>query len=298
MTRTGPGIDILLPFYGDPQLLYAAVSSVLAQTSSDYRLVVVDDCYPDPEVAAWFERLDSPYVEYHRNPSNLGVNGNFSRVLSLARAEHVVFMGCDDLLEPGYVAAVSAALRQHPGAAVVSPGTVVIDSDGNPTEPLVDRIKRVLRPKAAGVVAISGEEALVSLMRGNWTYFPSLCWRRELVDSIGFRPEYGVVLDLGLLVDVLLAGGELLLLPGTQFRYRRHANSESSLQTVTRSRFAEERHLFERCADELDQRGLRRAARAARLHLTSRLHAAVLVPAAVRKGDFEAARALTAHSCR
>ena len=106
------------------------------------------------------------------------------------------------------------------------------------------------------------------------------------------------MLDLGLLVDVLVRGGDLLLLPGTHFCYRRHANSESSLQTVTRTRFEEERRLFERCADELDGKGLRRAARAARLHLTSRLHAAALVPSAVRKRDFAAARALTAHSCR
>ena len=26
-----------------------------------------------------------------------------------------------------------------------------------------------------------GKDALVSLLRGNWTYFPSLCWRRDLV---------------------------------------------------------------------------------------------------------------------
>ncbi len=291
-------IDILLPFYGSPQLLYAAVRSVLDQTSPDFRLVVVDDCYPDPEVGRWFNTLEDSRVEYHRNPTNRGVNENFTRVLSLARADHVVFMGCDDLLEPGYVAAVSAALELYPDAAVVSPGTQVIDAYGRPTEPLVDRVKRLLKPRVEALTCLSGEDALVSLLRGNWTYFPSLCWRHDLVASVGFRPDYGVVLDLGLLLDVLAGGGDLLLLPGTHFRYRRHANSESSLQTVTRTRFDEERHLFERCATELKDRGLHRAARAARVHLTSRLHAAALVPTAVKKRDFAAARALAAHSCR
>jgi glycosyltransferase involved in cell wall biosynthesis len=291
-------IDILLPFYGDPRLLYAAVRSVLAQTSPDFRLIVVDDCYPDPDVGRWFDDLDDSRVEYHRNATNLGVNENFNRVLSLARADHIVFMGCDDLLEPSYVAAVSTALEQHPGAAVVSPGTQVIDASGRPTEPLVDRIKHFLQPHVEEATALSGEDALVSLLRGNWTYFPSLCWRRDVVASLGFRPDYGVVLDLGLLLDVLAGGGDLLLLPGTHFRYRRHANSESSLQTVSRTRFDEERHLFERCAQELSDRGLHRAARAARVHLTSRLHAAALVPAAVKNRDFAAARALAAHSCR
>jgi glycosyltransferase involved in cell wall biosynthesis len=290
-------IDVLLPYYGDPQLLYAAVRSVLAQTSPELRLVVVDDGYPDPGVAPWFAALDDPRVEYHRNPVNLGVNGNFRRVLSLARADHVVFMGCDDLLEPGYVAAVSEALRRHPDAAVVSPGTTVIDQAGDPTEPLVDRIKRYLRPRTEDNVVLSGEAALVSLLRGNWTYFPSLCWRRDLVDALGFREGYQIVLDLGLLLDVLIGGGDLLVLPGTQFRYRRHAESASSLETVTRTRFDEERHLFERLHDDLQVKGLRRAARASRIHLTSRLHAAALVPSALRSRDLVAARALVAHAC-
>jgi glycosyltransferase involved in cell wall biosynthesis len=291
-------IDILLPFYGDPALLRQTVRSVLAQTSTDFRLVVVDDAYPDDSVEPWFATIDDARVEYHRNGTNLGVNGNFMRALSHARAEHIVFMGCDDLLEPDYVRAVTAAIRQHPQAAVVAPGVQVIDADGVPTEPLVDRVKRFLKPGTKGVTRLAGEDALVSLLRGNWSYFPSLCWRRDLVSAVGFRPEYGVVLDLGLLVDVLSAGGDLVLLPETLFRYRRHANSESSLKTQTRARFAEERAYFETAARELETAGLRRAARASRLHLTSRLHTAVLLPAAVRKGDLTAARHLLQHACR
>lgn len=291
-------IDILLPFYGDPALLRQTVHSVLAQTSTDFRLVVVDDAYPDDSVEPWFATIDDPRVEYHRNETNLGVNGNFMRALSHARAEHIVFMGCDDLLEPDYVRTVTAALQQHPQAAIVAPGVQVIDADGVPTEPLGDKVKRFLKPGTRGVTRLSGEDALVSLLRGNWTYFPSLCWRRDLVSAVGFRPEYGVVLDLGLLVDVLSAGGDLLLLPETLFRYRRHANSESSLKTQTRARFAEERAYFETAARELETAGLRRAARASRLHLTSRLHTAALLPAAVRKGDLAAARHLLLHACR
>jgi glycosyltransferase involved in cell wall biosynthesis len=291
-------IDFLLPYYGDPGLLRAAVESVLAQSASEFRLVVVDDAYPGPEVATWFAALDDPRVEYHRNATNLGVNDNFKRVLSLATSEHVVFMGCDDLLEPDYVEAVSEALRRHPGAAVVSPGAQTIDESGNASNPIVDRVKRVLRPQSDDIISLAGEAALVSLLRGNWTYFPSLCWRRDLITAIGFRPSYGVVLDLGLLLDVLVSGGELLVLPGTHFRYRRHAESASSLETVSRSRFAEERHLFDAISADLRAQGLPRAARAARVHLNSRLHAASLVPSALRKRDLVGARTLLNHSCR
>lgn len=289
-------IDVLLPFYGDPALMRLAVRSVLDQDTSGWRLVIVDDCYPDEETSNWLASCQGPTVVYVRNEATLGVNGNFRRALSLATAEHVVFMGCDDVLEPGYVAALQATLAEHPRAAIVCPGVHVIDDEGRASEPLVDRVKRFLRPDGQSV--LSGEDALVSLMSGNWTYFPSLCWRRDAIADIDFRPEYGVVLDLGLLVDVLVAGGELVVIPDRVFRYRRHAGSESATKTVVGARFEEERHYFSSISTELDRRGLRRAARAARGHVTSRLHAAALLPVAARNRDPSAVARLLRHATR
>ena len=289
-------IDILLPFYGRPELMRVAVRSVLDQDTTGWRLVIVDDCYPDEETSDWLASLQGTTVVYVRNEETLGVNGNFRRALSLATAEHVVFMGCDDVLEPGYVAAVQATLEEHPGAAIVCPGVQVIDDAGRVSEPLVDRVKRFLRPDGRAV--LSGEDALVSLMSGNWTYFPSLCWRRDAIADIDFRPEYGVVLDLGLLVDVLVAGGELVVIPDRVFRYRRHAGSESATKTVVGARFEEERHYFSSISTELERRGLRRAARAARGHVTSRLHAAALLPVAARNRDSSAVARLLRHATR
>ena len=289
-------IDILLPFYGQPELMRLAVRSVLDQDTTGWRLVIVDDCYPDEETSDWLASLQGPTVVYVRNQETLGVNGNFRRALSLATAEHVVFMGCDDVLEPGYFAAVQAALAEHPGAAIVCPGVQVIDDEGRTSEPLVDRVKRFLRPDGAAV--LSGEDALVSLMSGNWTYFPSLCWRRDAIADIDFRPEYGVVLDLGLLVDVLVAGGQLVVIPDRVFQYRRHAGSESATKTVVGARFEEERHYFSSISAELERRGLRRAARAARGHVTSRLHAAALLPVAARNRDPSAVARLLRHATR
>lgn len=291
-------IDVLLPFYGEPDLMRLAVCSVLEQDTSGWRLVIVDDCHPDLVTRDWLRSLEGPDVVYVRNESTLGVNGNFRRALSLASAEHVVFMGCDDLLEPGYVGAVQTALAQHPGAAIVCPGVGVIDGAGRPVEPLVDRVKRHLRPRVDRPTALGGEDALVSLLGGNWTYFPSLCWRRELITEIGFRPGYGVVLDLGLLVDVIVAGGDLLLIPDMLFQYRRHAASESSSKTALGARFEEERHYFNTIAAELERSGRRRAARAARSHVTSRLHAAALVPVAARNRDGSTVARLLRHATR
>jgi glycosyltransferase involved in cell wall biosynthesis len=291
-------IDVLLPFFGDPDLMRATVRSVQAQTQPDFRLVVVDDGYPDSSVAEWFSELDDPRVEYHRNAVNLGANRNYTRALGLATTDRVVVMGADDLLLPNFLEVVEGAVARFPDAAIVQCGVEVIDEHDTVVHPLGDRVKTALAPRPAEATSLSGESAMVSILRGNWTYFPSLCWRRDLITSIGFRPDFHVVQDMALVMDVLIAGGRLVVTPEVAFRYRRHAGSDSSVKTVSGSRFHEEREYFRTIAEELRTLGLTRAARAARTHLTSRLHAASLVPVAARSRDLAAISRLIGHAIR
>lgn len=289
-------LDIVMPYYGDVALMQAAVRSVLAQDTDGWHLTVLDDCMPDDEPRRWATGLADPRLTYLRNERNLGANANYRRVLELAEASHVVVMGADDVMLPHYVATVRRTLEAFPEADVVQPGVAVIDGTGEPVTPLVDRVKTLTRPDAGTAALHRGEAVAAGLLRGNWTYFPSLCWRRDTVRGIGFRPGLDVVQDLALLLDVLMAGGSLLVAPEVAFHYRRHRGSDSSLRAASGSRFAEERAFYRTVADELDALGWSRAARAARLHLTSRLHAASVVPQAVRHRDARAGLQLVRHA--
>lgn len=291
-------IDILLPFYGDPQLMRETVCSVLAQTSPDWHLHVVDDGHPDPAVATWFEALDHPQITYRRNPRNLGANANYRHALTMATAPHVVVMGADDVMLPNYVEVIQDALGLNPNAAVVQCGVEVIDECGRRVLPLVDRVKSRLRPRVDAPTCLRREQALTSLLTGNWTYFPSLCWRTETIQGIGFRTGFNVVQDLALLVDVLLDGGELCVAPEIAFQYRRHAGSDSAVKTLQGSRFEEERRYHDLISQRLRTLGLARAARAAKLRPTSRLHALALLPGTVRRRERETTARLLDHALR
>ncbi len=269
---SGVRLDITMPFYGDVSLLKEAVASVRAQSDPDWRLLVVDDAYPE-EVAEWFAALDDPRVEYHRNEKNVGIAANFQKCLDLASAELVTFMGCDDRMLPGYVRLARAAFESplSKDVGVWHPGVVVIDEQGLRVSPLADRIKGSLRPTRRRPTLLGGQSLLTRLMHGNWTYFPAMCWRRDVIAEFGFRQDVSVVQDLRLLVDVVMAGWGLLLDSADAFEYRRHGGSVSSRERSGR-RFAEESALYDEVAQQLAALGWGRAARAARWRTTSRLH--------------------------
>lgn len=265
-----------MPFYGDEALFRDAVQSVVAQSSSEWLLTVIDDAYPDRAPGEWLLGLKHPQIRYRRNETNGGVSAAFRLAVDVAELELLTIMGCDDRLRPQYV---ERALHQmaSSSATYYQPGVSVIDDRGDPSSPLADRVKRWMRPRAG---AMSGERAARSLLRGNWTYFPSIVWRTDAVRTHSFDPRFEVVLDLHLQLQLLADGGSMLIDDEVVFEYRRHARSVSSVTAKDGARFAEERALFEEWALRCAELGWRSAARAARLHLTSRLNALTLLPGA------------------
>lgn len=288
-------VDVLFPFYGDVELMKLAVLSVLRQSHADFRLIVVDDGYPDDSIPGWFASLNDDRVSYERNEHNLGANGNYRKALTMVTNELVVVMGADDMMQPNYLEWLVKRAAEYPEASIFQPGVVVIDEHGSGVHGLVDQVKSIYRPRGTGVRVLSGEDMAVSLLRGDWLYFPSLGWRADVITRIGFREGYDVVQDLGLALDVAMNGGALLVDSQIAFMYRRHSGSDSSVRALSGTRFDEERRFFTTMADEMTHRGWKRAARVARLHLSSRFHAATLLPGALRHGNKQGLRNLGEH---
>jgi glycosyltransferase involved in cell wall biosynthesis len=288
-------LDIMLPYYGDVALMQLAVRSVIDQTDDRWQLTVVDD--GDAEgVPEWFKHLDHPRIRYERNPVNLGITANFQRCLDLVSRDYSVIMGCDDVMLPNYVRTVVDLIERRPDVTIVQPGVEVIDGSGRPVRTLVDRTKqRLYAPRFEGTTTLRGEALAVSLLRGDWLYFPSLCWRSEAIRAVGFDVSLSVIQDLSLILQMVERGATLVAMDELCFQYRRHAVSLSATAAASGVRFREAKWFFLDVAARMDARGWRRAARTARWHTSSRLHALTLMPAAARTGNVAGMRALAEH---
>jgi len=278
-------------------MMKQAVESILGQTSSDWTLTIVDDGYPDESIPGYFGTLAArdPRITYVRNEQNLGANGNYRKAVTFVRHELTVVMGADDVMLKNYLETVVAAHEQFPSAQIIQPGVEVIDENNQPGMGLVDRMKRLYSPRVQNRRLLSGEPLATSLLRANWLYFPSICWSSDALVATNFREGLNVVQDLALALDLIKAGGGLVVDSTVCFQYRRHRESDSSWRALEGTRFIEEREFFTAMAAELDAIGWRRAARTARLHLSSRLNAATLLPKAWRTKQHQGVRNLRQH---
>jgi glycosyltransferase involved in cell wall biosynthesis len=287
--------DIMMPFYGRFDHLKLAVESVLAQSNDDWRLVIVDDVNPDEEPGRWAAAIADPRVTYLRNEQNLGVSRNYRKCVELMTSDFGMLMGCDDVLLPGFVERVHALTARFPEASIIQPGVRVIDADGKGIRPLADRVKALYRPHGRNPRTYEGEQLATSLLRGNWTYFPSLVWRAEVIREIGFRLDLNVVQDLAMLLEIAKRGGSLVLDDEVVFAYRRHSTSVSSVTGPDGSKFRQERTVFYEAAADLSALGWTRGARVARRYLSSRLNAMTELPGAIRAADPNGRRVLASH---
>lgn len=289
--------EIFVPYWGEPEFLYETVRSVQAQSVQDWRLVVIDDCYPDESVAGFFASLDDTRVEYRRNERNLGITENYREAIRQATSEFVTILGCDDLMHPNYLEVIGEVIARVPQADVIQPGVEVIDETGRVIAPLVDRVKQgLLAPKGGpGIAVLQGDRMATSLIRGDWLYWPSLTFRTATLKRIDFRDGLPIIQDLALLMDIAFDGGTLAYAPTLAFSYRRHGGSASQKTLLDGRRFRDERTYYRQAAQLARNKRWRKTEATARVRLMSRLHGVTELPGVARHGTPAGLRSTLAH---
>ena len=131
MNLEKPLICLGLPVYNGERFMRAAIDSVLAQTYSNFTLVISDNCSSDKteEIGREYARKD-PRVTYHRNEHNLGAIPNFDQVLRWANSDYFAWIAHDDVWDPRFLEVCADGLDRNPDAPVVFTSVKVIDHHG------------------------------------------------------------------------------------------------------------------------------------------------------------------------
>ncbi len=107
-----PLVSVCIPTYNGEQYLKDCLDSVLAQTFSDFEVLLVDDCSSDETVNIAKEYADCDgRIRVICNSYNLGLVGNWNRCIELAQGEWIKFVFQDDLINPSCLEKMLAASK-------------------------------------------------------------------------------------------------------------------------------------------------------------------------------------------
>jgi len=126
-----PLVSVCIPSYNNEKYIAETIQSVLNQTYSNFEIIIVDDHSIDKTIEV-INRFSDKRIVLYQNTVNLGMHGNWNKVLSLANGEYIKLLCGDDIIYPDCIAQeVKAFLDDfNEEVSVVSVHRRVIKSNG------------------------------------------------------------------------------------------------------------------------------------------------------------------------
>jgi glycosyltransferase involved in cell wall biosynthesis len=127
-----PRVSIGLPVYNGENFLKEALDSILAQTFTDFELVISDNASTDrtEDLCREYAACDKR-IRYSRNPENLGAGWNNNRVCEISTGEYFKWWAHDDLCAPEFLERCVAVLDRDPSVVLCHSKVTVIDGQGS-----------------------------------------------------------------------------------------------------------------------------------------------------------------------
>ena len=126
-----PEISVIVPVYKVEKYLNECIDSILAQTFTDFELILVDDGSPDgcPALCDAAAQRDDRVRVVHQK--NRGLSGARNAGLDIARGEWIAFVDSDDVIDKTYLEKLYCAGKQS-GAEIVACNLLFMQEDGSP----------------------------------------------------------------------------------------------------------------------------------------------------------------------
>lgn len=127
---TAPLITVAMPAFNSACYIRQAIDSVLAQTWTDFELLLVDDGSSDETLSIMRQYESDARVCVVALPCNRGRPYARGQCLEHARGDYVAMLDADDWCEPDRLERQLAYLEAHPDISVVGSWSRRVDADG------------------------------------------------------------------------------------------------------------------------------------------------------------------------
>lgn len=215
-----PLVSVLMPVYKTAPFLREAMDSILAQTFTDFELIVLDDCSPDNAEIVLDEYDDFRIIRY-KGERNLGLANVLNIGIGMAHGKYIARMDSDDISLPNRLQVQVDYMESHPKIDLCSCGMQLF---GGKQEVWI----RELDPEKVKITAAFFSPILHA----------SSVWRKDVFEShsLRFRQEMVPAEDYDLWTRALLDGLCLVNIPEVLYHYRIRCDQASQQSKLVKEK--------------------------------------------------------------
>jgi len=128
-TERAPLVSIGMPVYNGEEYISQAIDSLLAQTHTNFELIISDNASTDStwKYCQQYNAMDDR-IRLYQNEKNLGVY-NFDRVLELSSGKYFMWAAHDDIWNKNFISELLYLLEDTPSAVLAACRTEKITYD-------------------------------------------------------------------------------------------------------------------------------------------------------------------------
>ena len=213
-----PLVSVVMPVYNSELHLAEAIESILAQSFTDFELIIVDDGSRDGSPAiirAYAER--DPRIRIIRLAENAGEGPARSAGLAAANGEYLAGQDSDDISLPERLDKQARVLQSSPEIGVVGVYTCVVSEDLQPI------FQREPAERHAEIVL----DHFLGFLSAPFTHASLMMRRQLLLEAGGYDQSLRRSIDCDLMTR-LLGRTQFTNIAESLYLYRQHAGQLSS----------------------------------------------------------------------
>lgn len=216
-----PAISVIVPVYNAEKYLHRCIDSVLAQTYTDFELLLIDDGSKDKsgEICDEYAQKDSRVRVFHKE--NGGVSSARNLGLDNAKGEWITFVDSDDWVDIEWLQTIFENIPKYHGLDIVRYGYTCHQDDGMEGN-TVKAITARVATNTENFVVYSEESQYYEMV---W----NTLIRLSVVGDIRFKIDIQWSEDYIFMYECFAKSKKMLILDKALYHYR---NRDDGLSTV------------------------------------------------------------------
>ena len=125
--------SVIIPLYNKAPYVAKAIGSVLAQSFTDYELIIVDDGSKDNSFSLALKAIEGSSNCHIYKQENAGVSVARNNGVALSQGEYLCFLDADDWWAPTFLEEMSKLIDEFPDAGIYGTGYTIVNETRHKT---------------------------------------------------------------------------------------------------------------------------------------------------------------------